>query len=106
MRAHYAVPVAATILFALVAFSVYSLAEDNPPEPPAIGTPSREATVTVLPKHEALGILGRDVRGAADENMGRIVDVLVDPSGQARAAVIDFGGFLGVGSRKIAVAWN
>jgi hypothetical protein len=23
-----------------------------------------------------------------------------------RAAVIDFGGFLGVGSRKIAVAWN
>ena len=24
----------------------------------------------------------------------------------ARAAIIDFGGFLGVGSRKIAVAWQ
>jgi hypothetical protein len=38
--------------------------------------------------------------------MGRIVDVIVDRSGRVRAAVIDFGGFLGVGSRKIAVDWN
>jgi hypothetical protein len=38
--------------------------------------------------------------------MGRIVDVLVDRSGQMRAAIIDFGGFLGVGSRKIAVDWD
>jgi hypothetical protein len=37
--------------------------------------------------------------------MGRIVDVLVDHTGKVRAAVIDFGGFLGVGSRKIAVDW-
>jgi hypothetical protein len=26
--------------------------------------------------------------------------------GQVRAAIIDFGGFLGVGNRKIAVDWN
>jgi len=32
--------------------------------------------------------------------------VIVDRTGQVRAAIIDFGGFLGVGSRKIAVAWN
>ena len=31
---------------------------------------------------------------------------LVDGQGMARAAIIDFGGFLGVGSRKIAVAWQ
>jgi len=37
--------------------------------------------------------------------MGRIVDVIVDRSGTVRAAVIDFGGFLGVGSRKIVVDW-
>ena len=35
--------------------------------------------------------------------MGRLVDVVVDRDGHARAAIIDFGGFLGVGSRKIAV---
>ena len=51
-------------------------------------------------------MLGREVRSAADENMGRIVDVIVDRTGQVRAAVIDFGGFLGVGSRKIVVDWN
>ena len=38
--------------------------------------------------------------------MGRIVDVIVDREGTVRAAVIDFGGFLGVGSRKIVVDWS
>jgi hypothetical protein len=38
--------------------------------------------------------------------MGRIVDVVVDRKNTVRAAVIDFGGFLGVGSRKIIVDWN
>ena len=38
--------------------------------------------------------------------MGRVVNVVVDRSGQVRAAIIDFGGFLGVGNRKIAVDWN
>jgi hypothetical protein len=51
-------------------------------------------------------VLGRDVRSAAGEDMGHIVDVIVDRSGAVRAAVIDFGGFLGVGSRKIVVDWN
>ena len=55
---------------------------------------------------QAEGILGKEVRSTADENMGRIVDVIVDRTGRVRAAVIDFGGFLGVGNRKIAVDWN
>jgi hypothetical protein len=38
--------------------------------------------------------------------MGRIVDLLVDETGQPRAAIIDFGGFLGVGTRKIAIDWH
>jgi len=51
-------------------------------------------------------VLGRDVRSAAGEDMGRIVDVIVDRTGHVRAVAIDFGGFLGVGSRKIVVDWN
>ena len=46
------------------------------------------------------------MRSAANENMGRIIDIIVDRTGVPRAAVIDFGGFLGVGSRKIAVDWS
>jgi hypothetical protein len=34
------------------------------------------------------------------------VDVLVDANGEPVAAVLDFGGFMGVGSRKIAVHWS
>jgi hypothetical protein len=63
-------------------------------------------TVAILGSKQAQGVLGKEVRSTADENMGRIVDVIVDRDGQVRAAVIDFGGFLGVGSRKIAVDWN
>jgi len=50
-------------------------------------------------------ILGKSVRSSAGEDMGRLVDVVVDRDGRPRAAIIDFGGFLGVGSRKIAVDW-
>ena len=64
------------------------------------------AAVTILPNHEVQTILGREVLSTNGDNMGRIVDVLVDRSGEVRAAIIDFGGFLGVGSRKIAVEWN
>ncbi|TWB52339.1 PRC-barrel domain-containing protein [Bradyrhizobium sacchari] len=63
-------------------------------------------SVTIIGASDAHGVLGRDVRSAADEDMGRIVDVIVDRDGHVRAAVIDFGGFLGVGSRKIVVDWN
>jgi len=63
-------------------------------------------SVTVLGSRQAQSVLGREVRTNADESMGRIVDVVVDREGRVRAAVIDFGGFLGVGSRKIAVDWN
>ena len=79
-------------------------ASSNPP--PAANPAVPPAEMTVLNKHEVEGILGRDVRSTADEDMGRIVDVLVDRAGQVRAAIIDFGGFLGVGSRKIAVDWS
>ena len=33
-------------------------------------------------------------------------DLLTVPNGMVRAAVIEFGGFLGIGSRKVAVAWH
>jgi hypothetical protein len=68
--------------------------------------PAPPPSVTIIGAREAHGVLGRDVRSPADENMGRIVDVIVDRAGVVRAAVIDFGGFLGVGSRKIVVDWN
>jgi hypothetical protein len=82
-----------------------------PPQQQAVpAAPAKEPapppSVTIIGAKEAHGVLGRDVRSPTDENMGRIVDVIVDRAGVVRAAVIDFGGFLGVGSRKIVVDWN
>ena len=69
----------------------------------AVGSQQSAATVD---ETAVGGILGRPVQGADGKDMGRIIDVIVDSAGRARAAVIDFGGFLGVGSRKIAVDWT
>jgi hypothetical protein len=50
-------------------------------------------------------ILGRNVYSPKGEDLGRVVDLLADPEGRVRVAIVDFGGFLGVGTRRIAVDW-
>jgi PRC-barrel domain len=95
---------AAVLLLAMALTGALAENDSDNGGPPAANTTAPE--VTVLNRHEVEGVLGREVRSATDENMGRMVDVLVDREGQVRAAIIDFGGFLGVGSRKIAVDWS
>jgi PRC-barrel domain protein len=63
-------------------------------------------SAAAIDPHDVETILGKSVRSSAGEDMGRLVDVIVDRDGRPRAAIIDFGGFLGVGSRKIAVDWG
>lgn len=65
------------------------------------GTPA-----VVVDDNTVQSLLGRTVTSAAGEKLGQITDVIVGRMGDVRAAVIDFGGFLGVGSRKVAVAWD
>ena len=93
----------------LAALAVVASRADEPQQnPPAATTkePVPPPSVTVIAPREAYGVLGRDVRSPANEDMGHIVDVIVDRTSTVRAAVIDFGGFLGVGSRKIVVDWS
>jgi hypothetical protein len=59
----------------------------------------------VLPQ-EAEAVLGQRVLDPSGKTIGRLIDVLVNAGGQPQAAVIDFGGFMGVGNRKIAVHWS
>ena len=61
---------------------------------------------TVVDGEQLESVLGIEAFGSTGDDMGRIVDIIVDRTGQIRAAIIDFGGFLGVGSRKIAVDWR
>jgi len=77
-------------------------------ETPAVTKPAAAGDgtpATILDGDRVQGLLGKPVRSSSGEDMGRIVDVIVDRS-RVRAAIIDFGGFLGVGSRQIAVDWS
>jgi hypothetical protein len=83
-----------------------SPAPATPPDAAKKAEPAPPKNLETLTPGEAIGLLGKKVHDAAGEDMGMVVDVLVDGDGQPRATVIDFGGFLGVGSRKIAVDWR
>jgi len=108
MRNKQTVILLAVVLAAFAA--ARSATADEPPpsgnSPPAAQEPAPPPSMTIIGAKDAHGVLGRDVRSPANEDMGHIVDVIVDRTGTVRAAVIDFGGFLGVGSRKIVVDWN
>jgi hypothetical protein len=85
----------------------------TPPAPAETQKPPADTTV-VLPKNvepvtpaQAFSVLGKKVHGPDGKDvMGSIIDILVDDQGHPRAAIVDFGGFLGVGNRKIAVDWQ
>lgn len=48
-------------------------------------------------------LMGSDVYGANDENVGNVDDVLLTEEGEVDAMVVDVGGFLGIGSRQVAL---
>ena len=52
------------------------------------------------------GLLDRSVHGSENTEVGRVIDVLVGEDGRPAALELDVGGFMGVGNRRIAVAWS
>jgi hypothetical protein len=68
--------------------------------------PAKGASLQQFAHTDLFRILGKEVHSPSGQAMGRIVDLLVDETGQPRAAIVDFGGFLGVGIRKIAIDWH
>ena len=96
----------ALLLAAGAAFAADAPAGQPAPATPPAATPHPPSNLEALDPDTAMGILGEKVLGPAAENLGLVTNVLVDADGHPRAVVIDFGGFLGVGSRKIAVDWQ
>jgi hypothetical protein len=65
-----------------------------------------ESPTSATRRNQLESVLGREVRTRVEEDVGRVVDLLADRQGRVQAAVIEFGGFLGIGTRKIAVEWS
>ncbi|WP_170151498.1 PRC-barrel domain-containing protein [Microvirga subterranea] len=51
-------------------------------------------------------LIGTKVVSANNESIGDINDVIVDRNGQAVAAVVGVGGFLGIGEKDVAIPFN
>ena len=88
------------------------------PNAPASKMPDASAQTTAVPTtptfisaqtgSQWLGsdLVGTDVVTSTDEKLGSISDVLVERDGSIVAAVIDVGGFLGIGAKPVAVSFK
>lgn len=80
---------------------------------PAVRTPADQTTGATTPGIAATGsgltmergraLIGTDLLGADDRKSGEVDNLLADSSGQIRAAVVEWGGFLGLGQKKAVV---
>lgn len=60
-------------------------------------------TAAVAHGYRASKLIGSAVYNDHDEKIGKIGDLVLQPEGTISFAVIDVGGFLGVGSRHVAI---
>ena len=51
-------------------------------------------------------LIGVDVYGPDNKQIGKIDDILMDHDGKAQAVVIGVGGFLGIGNKDVAVPFS
>lgn len=51
-------------------------------------------------------LTGKKVYGVNNEEIGEIEDFVVGTNGAVKAAVVDVGGFLGLGQKEVLVDWS
>ena len=55
---------------------------------------------------QAQELIGADVKNAQNETIGEIESVHLDQSGTVSNVIVSVGGFLGLGSRDVALSWS
>ncbi|MCW8088312.1 PRC-barrel domain-containing protein [Sabulicella glaciei] len=73
----------------------------NAPRPGTQTTPATQTTGVDLQSVQSL--VGKNVYGPSGREAGEVRNLLIDRSGRVRAAVIEWGGFLGIGERQALV---
>jgi len=85
------------------------MAMDNAMDRPMLNRPmvEREGWMTTsLDELTAEDIDGMTVFGTNDENVGEISELIISTDGKIEKAVIDVGGFLGLGEKPVAVTFD
>ncbi|WP_458095154.1 alpha/beta hydrolase fold domain-containing protein [Roseomonas sp. WA12] len=75
-----------------------------PAQPVATNAPASPAAVPSLSREEAGRLIGTNLVGANDEKAGEIENLVADGTGRVVGAVIEWGGFLGIGERRAIIA--
>ncbi len=81
----------------------------KPATPPAATAPATSGSAQFINSQKpdqflASKFKGTDVIGADNEKIGGVSDILFDKSGKIEAFVVGVGGFLGIGSKDVALA--
>lgn len=69
----------------------------------SVTNPAWKQAPCVCPAHE---LLGRNVKNTANENIGKIEDLVIQLNGEIGYAVLSFGGVMGVGDKLFAIPWS
>ena len=89
---------ASTVLVAIALAATAASAQQPGPGTILSTVPANAMTVTHWYK--------QNVYDPSDAKIGEIMDVLVDRDGKIHALIVGVGGFLGVGEKDVAVAFN
>lgn len=54
----------------------------------------------------AENLMGRNLYGVNDEDIGKIEDFVLSGDGQIESAIVEFGGFLGLGQKKVSIPFS
>ncbi len=74
---------------------------------PAQGAVATTPTAGVFPiADDVESLIDKDVYGANGKEIGEINNLLIGPDGRVHAAIVEFGGFLGIGEHKVALPWD
>jgi sporulation protein YlmC with PRC-barrel domain len=82
---------------------------NNLPSPPlSPGAPASGSFVASQQGTQSLGseIRGRDVYDTSNQRIGDVSDLVVEADGRVSAIVIGVGGFLGIGTKDVAVPYR
>ena len=55
---------------------------------------------------DANKLIGRSIKNAQDETIGKVEFVYIDKDGKVDSVIVGVGGFLGMGEREVKLAWK
>jgi hypothetical protein len=81
-------------------------ATDKPADRPNVAATTSTGDFNAAGETSGNALIGATVRNEKREAVGKIEDVYVDNNGAIKTVVVSVGGFLGVGSKDVAVKWS